>query len=265
MRIESYSLQGRRPSNEDQHYNYINLNNRNQNLNPINFIGVFDGHGGKAVSKYLKKNLPKYFLSKFDKNIYGHSRTATKYFGLIFDKVQKQLEIDHPRACNYCGSTAICAIHFLHKNKPMLWVVNIGDSRGVLCKKNNEVIQLSEDHKPNSDSERKRINDLGGKIYYDGYDWRIKDLSLSRAFGDCAAKPYVSHLPQIYRYKLSTKDKFAIFACDGLWDVLSNNKAVEFVLNLLNQNFKGNIAKELSEFAYNSGSYDNISVVILFF
>jgi protein phosphatase 1L len=265
MKIQSYSLQGRRSSNEDQHIHIININNQNQNINPINFIGVFDGHGGKTVSKYLKKNLPKYFLSKFDKDIYGHSKRATKYFSLIFNKIEQKLEQDHPRACKYCGSTALCAINYIHNGIPMLWIVNVGDSRGILCKKNNKVIQLSEDHKPNSTQERNRIRKLGGKIYYDGYDWRIKDLSLSRAVGDVEAKPYVTHLPQIYRYKLSKKDKFAIFACDGLWDVMSNKKAAEFVLNQQNKNYKGNIAKSLAEHAIKIGSYDNVSVVILFF
>ena len=102
----------------------------------------------------------------------------------------------------------------------MLWMMNVGDSRAVLCKNDNSVLQLTQDHKPNDKNERSRINKLGGKIYYDGYDWRIKDLSLSRAFGDIEAKPFVSHLPQIYRYKLNNDDKFIIFACDGLWDVV---------------------------------------------
>jgi len=265
MKIQSYSLQGKRPSNEDQHVHIINLNNKDETINPINFIGVFDGHGGKTVSKYLKKNLPKYFLSKFDKDIYGHSKKASKYFSLVFNKIEKNLEKDHPRACKYCGSTALCAIHYLHNNIPMLWIANVGDSRGILCKKNNEVIQLSEDHKPNSNEERKRIKKLGGKIYYDGYDWRIKDLSLSRAIGDVEAKPYISHLPQIYRYKLNKNDKFAIFACDGLWDVMSNKKAAEYVLKLKNKYYKGNIAKALDEHAIKIGSYDKVSVVILFF
>ena len=146
----------------------------------------------------------------------------------------------------------------------MLWMINVGDSRGVLCKHNNSVLQLTEDHKPNDVNEKKRISQLGGKIYYDGYDWRIKDLSLSRAFGDIEAKPYVSHLPQIYRYKLNDNDKFVIFACDGLWDVLSNKKAVNFVLKLQQMNFKGNIAAKLAEYAILEGSYDNVTVVILF-
>ena len=100
------------------------------------------------------------------------------------------------------------------------------------------LLQLTQDHKPNDKNERSRINKLGGKIYYDGYDWRIKDLSLSRAFGDIEAKPFVSHLPQIYRYKINNNDKFIIFACDGLWDVISNKKAINFVLKLKQKNLK---------------------------
>ena len=55
MKIQSYSLQGKRSSNEDQHFNFMNLDNKNKKMNRINFVGVFDGHGGKLVSKYLKK------------------------------------------------------------------------------------------------------------------------------------------------------------------------------------------------------------------
>ena len=62
MKIQSYSLQGRRESNEDEHFHLLNLSNKNQKYNKTNFVGVFDGHGGKMVSKYLKKNLPFYFL-----------------------------------------------------------------------------------------------------------------------------------------------------------------------------------------------------------
>lgn len=265
MKIQSYSLQGKRPSNEDQHYHHINMDNREKTLNPVNFVGVFDGHGGKMVSKYLKKQLPKYFLSKINKKIFHDTRTTTKYIKTVFNGVQDKLSSTHPRASSYSGSTACCGVHLIDKNKkPILWTINVGDSRAILCKKNNEPLQLTQDHKPNSDKESKRISKLGGKIYYDGYDWRIKDLSLSRAFGDNEAKPYVSHLPEISRYKLNKKDKFVIFACDGLWDVVSNKKAVDFVLNMKSKNYKGNYAKKLAQYAINEGSTDNVTVVLLF-
>ena len=66
--INTYSLQGRRERNEDQHYTLLNLNNKNKKINPINLVCIFDGHCGKAVSKYLKYNLQPYFLKK-NKNL----------------------------------------------------------------------------------------------------------------------------------------------------------------------------------------------------
>jgi serine/threonine protein phosphatase PrpC len=264
MRIFSYSLQGKRESNEDQHIHIMNINNENPELNPINFLAVFDGHGGKAVSKYLKDNLSQFFVNKFKKDIYSKPDTATKYFMKVYDLIQNKMKEDHPRVVQYCGSTACVNIHFKdNKGKDKLWVLNVGDSRAVKCNKSNIADQLTVDHKPNLQSERIRIEHLGGEIEFDGSDWRIKDLSLSRAFGDLECTPYVTHLPQIYKYKINSNDKFIILACDGLWDVLSNQEAVDYINNILvNTKFKGNYAKELSEYAYHKGSLDNITVLI---
>ena len=117
---------------------------------------------------------------------------------------------------------------------------------------------------PNLPEEKKRIENLGGKITYDGVDWRVKTLSLSRAFGDLDCCPYVTHLPNIFKYDLSSKDKFLIIACDGLWDALSNKQAIDHVKDLQHSNFKGNYAKSLANYALDKGSYDNITVIIYF-
>ena len=106
---------------------------------------------------------------------------------------------------------------------------------------------------------------MGGEITFDGSDWRIKDLSLSRAFGDVDCTPYVTHMPQIYDYKINSHDKFLVFACDGLWDVLSNQEVVNYVLSLIIENYKGNYAKMLAELAYKKGSLDNITVIVYLF
>ena len=112
---------------------------------------------------------------------------------------------------------------------------------------------------------------MGGKITYDGYDWRIKDLSVSRAFGDIDARPYLTHKPDIFRYKLDKNDKFFVLACDGLWDVMSNDDVSNFVLlncydittkHRINKNV--NASKLLAEYALKKGSTDNVSIVIAF-
>ena len=66
MKVYSHSLQGKREANEDQHIHVLNMDNTDQTMNPVNFFAVFDGHGGKAVSKYLKDNLPQFFLNRFE-------------------------------------------------------------------------------------------------------------------------------------------------------------------------------------------------------
>lgn len=261
-----HTVQGKRESNEDQHFIFSNLDGKYSDKNCINMIGVFDGHGGKLVSKYLKENLPDYFTKKFKDNMLSKPEKFSKYVSKVFDTLQTKLIEEHPKAVNYCGSTACLVIHCINKleKKGYLWVINIGDSRAVLNNKNGLSIQLSKDHKPNSPDERMRIEKMGGKIAFDGADWRVKDLSLSRAFGDIDCTPYVTHLPQIYKHNLSSKDKFVILACDGLWDVVSNQDAVDFIQDLLNKNFKGNFSKMLCEYALAKGSMDNVSIIIYF-
>ncbi len=269
MRTYSFSLQGRRPSNEDKHYYNTNINNDNNTFAPVNFFGVFDGHGGKLVSNFIYKKLPRYFMDKKFKNLKNLSTKETKFIiNKIFDKVQEKLVENHPIASNRCGSTACCGLNYRNSNNEnILWIMNTGDSRSILCNHQNKAIQLSFDHKPNTKIEKTRINNLQGndKIYFDGSDYRIVGLSVSRSFGDLDSKPYLTHKPEIYKYKLNKNDKFIVFGCDGLWDVCTNMNVVNYINKLSQNNFKGNYAKSLAEYAYKKGSYDNISCIVHFF
>jgi len=267
MKVYSHTLQGKRQSNEDEHVHMLNLSGCNKKYNSINFLGVFDGHGGKEISKYLKDNLPAYFINKFKNDIYSDQHEASNYFHETFNTIQTNLIKEYPRKSKSCGSTACICIQYIdNRDRNILWVLNAGDTRAIKCNRSSIAEQLSQDHKPNSPEEKRRIEQLGGKIEFDGSDWRIKDLSLSRAFGDVECTPYVTHLPQIYRYKVGQHDKFIIVACDGLWDVVSNQDAVDFIINLqMNENYNNNYAQALAEYGLKMGSWDNISVIILFF
>merc|ERR1712137_244777 len=96
-----------------------------------------------------------------------------------------------------------------------IYCVNTGDSRSVLCR-NDKAFPLSYDHKPDSESERKRIEKAGGFVTESK---RVNGvLALSRALGDVDLQPPVTYEPDIIHTKLQADDKFIIMGCDGLWD-----------------------------------------------
>lgn len=138
------------------------------------------------------------------------------------------------------GATAIVAV--VKGNE--LYVANAGDSRGVLCR-GMEAIALSQDHKPSLDSERMRIEAAGGFLSDIAGMCRVNgNLNLSRAIGDlrykCNTKlmpkdQIITAEPDVTRYTIQSEDRFFILACDGVWDVMDNQQAVDFVLNGLEE------------------------------
>merc|ERR1712078_852597 len=64
------------------------------------------------------------------------------------------------------------------------------------------------------------------------------NLNLSRSIGDLKYKQspelppeaqIITAEPDVLKHQLDPKDEFFIVACDGVWDVLSNQEAVDFV------------------------------------
>jgi serine/threonine protein phosphatase PrpC len=175
------------------------------------------------------------------------------------------------------GST--CLVFQLERGKKDTYhiqAINIGDCRAVLCNEYFIAVTLTKDHKPTQWEERIRIEKLGGKITKDpGDDARINGLAVSRAFGDLDVVPYVTHVTEIFNYTININSKFVILGCDGVWDVLSSQEAVDFVIyemlsnNTQHENYhthtQKKIAKKLGEYALKKGSGDNISIIILFF
>lgn len=97
-------------------------------------------------------------------------------------------EIDgHPiiPKLNKFGDTFRCSLISLLPSAltMQLYVANLGDSRAVLCS-NGRAVAMSEDHKPNREDERRRIEALGGRVIHYG-TWRVEGiLAVSRAIGD---------------------------------------------------------------------------------
>ncbi|KAG8495286.1 hypothetical protein CXB51_012965 [Gossypium anomalum] len=155
------------------------------------------------------------------------------------------------------GSTASTAI--LVGNR--LLVANVGDSRAVICRGGN-AIAMSRDHKPDQSDERQRIENAGGFVMWAG-TWRVGGvLAVSRAFGDRHLKQYVVADPEIQEEKVDNSLEFLILASDGLWDVVSNEEAVAMIKPIKDPE---QAAKQLMQEAYQRGSADNITCVVVRF
>lgn len=135
------------------------------------------------------------------------------------------------------GCTACIAL--LHKST--LLCANVGDSRCVVSRA-GKAIEMSLDHKPEDQIETDRITKAGGKVTADG---RVNGgLNLSRAFGDhgykqnkdlSAAEQMISPLPDVKVLNLCQEDDFVIIACDGIWNSLTSQQAVDFVAERLSE------------------------------
>ncbi|CAD7949917.1 unnamed protein product [Amoebophrya sp. A120] len=128
-----------------------------------------------------------------------------------------------------------CAAVFAVLLGTSLYVACIGDSRAVLAR-SGTAYELSWDQRPERDDERERILARGGFVSFNRVLGR---LAVSRAFGDYEYKflnlkevsgPLVIAEPEVRYCELEEeKDEFLVLACDGLWDVIRSQEAVDFV------------------------------------
>mmetsp|Transcript_34300 Transcript_34300/g.43801 ORF Transcript_34300/g.43801 Transcript_34300/m.43801 type:complete len:97 (+) Transcript_34300:1-291(+) len=93
-------------------------------------------------------------------------------------------------------------------------------------------------------------------------------LAVARSFGDHCIKSFVIAEPSISVHRFSKSQRhgktFIILACDGVWDVISDENATQFVLEKLEQDKDLDaIAKELVTESINRGSTDNITALIV--
>jgi len=181
------------------------------------------------------------------------------------------------------GSTATTVL--LLGNR--IYCANVGDSRTVLCR-DGTAVALSKDHKPTREDELSRILGAGGFVF----SKRIMgQLAVSRSFGDGQYKkgladiladiseqtrkegvdynaPLVIAEPEISTSTLQAgNDDFLLLACDGLFDVMTDQQACEFILSELRRH--GDPAKaadRISDHAIEElNSRDNVSVLLAVF
>jgi len=209
VRFGSSAMQGWRYRMEDAHLHSLNNSN-------LDIFGVFDGHGGKEVSQFVKNHFTQEFMNnkntKYENIPTSLIETFLKMDELLrsqkgkeellqLNKLSKKEDDEQDKKdkkgnekdfykyldpknaddcdiANITGCTA-CVSVINEKNKKM-YFANAGDSRAVICK-NGIGYQMSHDHKPDSAKEKNRIYKSGGWVN----EGRIKgNLNLSRSLGD---------------------------------------------------------------------------------
>jgi serine/threonine protein phosphatase PrpC len=157
------------------------------------------------------------------------------------------------------------------------------------------VIALSHDHKPDVPEELARIEKAGLTVLDETFEANGETvvihkinlsegnrLACSRAFGDFEYKANVTveaedqaviAVPDVIVHARCPEDAFVVAACDGVWDVMTNDDVAKFVAERVEHHVSsGNavtaailptVGDELLVECLNRGSADNMSVVVV--
>jgi len=210
-------------------------------------FGIFDGHGGNDVVKYIKDRIPE-IIKKNLNDLYP----IEQCFINSFNKIDEELKFYDSE---YTGSTA--TIVLIQDNK--IYCANVGDSRAYIIY-DNYIKKITVDHKCSVPEEAERIIKAGGKITKN----RVQgQLVLSRSLGDLYVKKYgVINLPDISINTIDYNIKYVVIASDGIWDVVDEKT----VLNMSKMKKNADdFCKDLVKLAIEKESKDNISCIVISF
>lgn len=205
---------------------------------------VLDGHGehGDAVAIAFQNNLAAEMMRhpawKLDVMTAAAEAIAN---------IEKNVIRDYRIDTEFSGTTLSMAI--IRGNR--ITGVNIGDSRVIIGKDDGSggivAEEFTHDHKPDSDGEKERILEAGGRVfaveYDDGIDgpprvWLghldVPGLAMSRSLGDSVAHTAgVSSIPEFTERDLDpATDKIIVVATDGLWEFVTNQETIDMVVNV---------------------------------
>ncbi|XP_059804016.1 protein phosphatase 1K, mitochondrial-like [Hypanus sabinus] len=222
-------------------------------------VAVFDGHGGTDAAEFCSRYIGQYIQHNLQSEV-NLENVLLKSF----------LQIDRDFTDNTCdsgeatlftsGTTATVA---LLKEESLLMVANVGDSPAILCRE-GKAEQLTEDHTPRRQDERKRIKECGGFI-----DWSFATnpyvngrLAMTRSIGDVDLKPYgVTAEPEVKTVELEhTKDCFLVLTTDGVSAIMEPQEVCDVVKKCQDP---PEAAAVINEQALQYGSQDNVTTIVV--
>ncbi|KAF9402086.1 Protein phosphatase 2C 1 [Mortierella sp. AD011] len=236
---------------EDTHafiYNY-------EGITGHGFFAIFDGHAGKAAADWCGQHFHEVFgrilEEKADQPGVDFQELVSDTFLAVDQQLAEALQQGRSSGC-----TAIVAYIRKEGDKRVLYTGNVGDARAVLCHK-EKAVRLSYDHKGSDHTEAQRILDVGGFVMNN----RVNGvLSVTRALGDSSMKEFVIGAPYTTRTEIGSDNPYLILACDGLWDVCTDQEAVELIRDVV---CPTKASRVLLDHALQKFSTDNISVMVV--
>ncbi|XP_071721292.1 probable protein phosphatase 2C 51 [Rutidosis leptorrhynchoides] len=266
----------------------------------VDLLAIFDGHGGSEASEMAKQYLLGFFLVhvianaiKNASNLENHNDLLNvvqgsrghlieiddnsiheifKYslLGAIRD-IDRKFSLEAVENRYSSGSTASVALLL---NNEELIVANVGDSKVILCAGSAE--ELTNDHHPDRDDERARIEQAGGYVL----DWDVPRvngiLAVSRAIGDVSLKRYgVISEPELVGWlNITAKDRYLAVVSDGVFESLTPENVCQLVDDAdVEENARAydripflpsfSMAYRVVKTALQKGSTDNLSAIVV--
>ncbi|KEG08188.1 protein phosphatase 2C [Trypanosoma grayi] len=254
------SEQGSRKTMEDQHAMVAEA---------IPLFGVYDGHGGTQCAEFLRDNLHTLILS--------HPDIKTNPEEAIRAGIAKAEGIFLGRcASEKIESGSTCAVAMIVDDT--LVTGNVGDSEIVLCRAGSPLVLSTKHSLHCNEAEGERVKACGGRIIsnrvgHPKYNPQVLSLGITRAIGDAGFKleEYTDGKPsgviaeaETRSTKLTDEDEFLIIGCDGLWDVMSYDRVVQFCSQLAAEGVPPQeITDRLCQEALRQGSTDNVTTLLV--
>eukprot|EP00020_Sapocribrum_chincoteaguense_P011467 CAMPEP_0170732996 /NCGR_PEP_ID=MMETSP0437-20130122/1845_1 /TAXON_ID=0 /ORGANISM="Sexangularia sp." /LENGTH=375 /DNA_ID=CAMNT_0011071261 /DNA_START=147 /DNA_END=1274 /DNA_ORIENTATION=+ len=233
--------QGFRPSMEDA----TAIFGQFRDSNDEDLFGVFDGHGGHEASGIVSEELP-------DALELALAEEESVEDALKRSFIDVHTSLVAPDRGIQCGTTAIV----MYVQGTRAYVANVGDSRCVLGNRDGSVRRVTTDHKATDPEEAARCRAKGAFVVRG----RIMGMiAISRALGDAELADFLIQEPDVFSFDITPVD-LVVLACDGVWDVLSDEQAIAVARSTRNPSVA---AQRIRDASLAHGSRDNVSVVVV--
>jgi protein phosphatase PTC1 len=230
--------------------------------NPAEFLAaIYDGHYGRTAADIAAETL-QCELGQALVQSPSPGAAITQAF-LATDRIiaDEEKSATSHRGADFGGAVAVVA----YINENTLVVGNLGDAHAVLDR-NGTAERLSHAHRASDPQEARRIRQAGGQITRSQNDVaRVRgELAVTRSLGDTRLKDWVIAEPSIRQVVLRQGDERLIMGCDGLWDWLYDQHAVD-LLRQRRITDAATASEILVKEALRRGSDDNVTVIVVNF